>query len=175
MAQYIPIGLKQGTGQDRQKQQNEWDKYLAQARMATMLDGQTALGLALGRLLRGAWDHERDAARRRKLDAYNNSQELQHRMDAGTLTPDDVQGFRAANPWARGVQEAAQYALNGGRDDIGQPRTAADGAGDVLSSLGNAGMELAKERAQGTLNDYIARMNGRDAADGILWLRGLLG
>ena len=55
MAQYIPIGLKQGTGQDRQKQQNEWDKYLAQARMATMMDGQTALGLALGRLLRGAW------------------------------------------------------------------------------------------------------------------------
>ena len=175
MAQYIPIGLKQGTGQDRQKQQNEWDKYLAQARMATMMDGQTALGLALGRLLRGAWDHEQEARQQRTDEELRKKKELQNRMDTGALAPDDLQGFRASNPWARGVQEAAQYALNEGRDDIGQPRTAADGAGDVLSSLGNAGMELAKESAQGTLNDYIARINGRDAADGILWLRGLLG
>ena len=49
----------------QQKQDNEWYKYLAQARMATMMDGQTALGLALGRLLRGAWDHEQEARQQR--------------------------------------------------------------------------------------------------------------
>jgi len=46
--------------------QSEWEKMLAQARMAMMMDGKTALGLALGKLIRGAWDHEQDAARRRK-------------------------------------------------------------------------------------------------------------
>lgn len=52
------------TGQ--RKAQSEWDKMLAQARTAMTLDTNTAIGLALGKLIRGAWDHHQEAARRRR-------------------------------------------------------------------------------------------------------------
>lgn len=63
-------GIQQQNQQNAAAQnKSEWDKMLNQARLAMEMDGQTALGLALGKLLRGAWDHHQEAQRRKKDDA----------------------------------------------------------------------------------------------------------
>ena len=94
MPGYIKPKMASQQNTTKKQEPNEWDKYLAQARMAMMMDGQTALGLALGRLIRGAWDRGDAAAKQSKLDEYNNQQGL---TGNGALTPEDVHGFRQAN------------------------------------------------------------------------------
>lgn len=64
---------------------NEWDKMLSQARMAMEMDGQTALGLALGKLIRGAWDHHQEAQRRKKNEAISSADLAQY--GNGTMPP----------------------------------------------------------------------------------------
>jgi len=164
MPAYIkPKMAQQQQGNTNKQGQNEWDKTLAQARMAMMMDGKTALGLALGKLIRGAWDHEQEAAKRRKLDAYDN-QGIQQRMDNSALAQDDAQKFRDANQWASNPALSPAF-LPGEQNDMQkfreeQPKTVADGVMGAFSSLYNAGMDAARDKAKGTLLDYMSKLVG---------------
>ena len=54
MPQHIrQYGLNQG---QQNKEPSEWEKYLQQAKLAMSMDGETALGLALGKAIRYFWD-----------------------------------------------------------------------------------------------------------------------
>lgn len=67
MPQYIRQYGLNAQGQQN-KEPSEWEKMLAQARMVTQMDNETALGFALGRGLHKLWmDHL--AARHAKQDA----------------------------------------------------------------------------------------------------------
>lgn len=106
MAQHItPYGLHanpQGKGND------EWNKYLNQARLAMTMDGQTALGLALGKAIRYFWDKhlaerhaKQDAAEARNAEIAN-----------GKIS--DVDAFRKANG---NRQEPTLYVPENWRDN----------------------------------------------------------
>lgn len=73
------------------KNQNEWNKMLSQARLAMEMDGQTALGLALGKALRYFWDqHLAERHARNDLKEKRNAE-----IENGNIS--DPEAFRAAN------------------------------------------------------------------------------
>lgn len=78
------------------KNRNEWDKMLSQARMAMAMDGQTALGLALGKLLRGAWD------------SYKNSQKQKDNNNVEGDNPYVPYGSTAQTTTQAATQTAVQ-------------------------------------------------------------------
>lgn len=55
MPQYINQYGLNANGQGK-KEPSEWEKYLQQAKLAMSMDGETALGLALGKAIRYFWD-----------------------------------------------------------------------------------------------------------------------
>ena len=63
-----PYGLR--NNQQGTREPSEWEKMLNQARLAMTMDGETALGLALGKGLRYLWDQHL-ARRHAKQDAEN--------------------------------------------------------------------------------------------------------
>jgi hypothetical protein len=90
MPQYInQYGLNaQGQGK---KEPSEWEKYLQQAKLAMSMDGETALGLALGKAIRYFWDKHL-AERNEKQDrAARKNKEVQ----SGNIS--DIDAFRKAN------------------------------------------------------------------------------
>ena len=85
-----PYGMQGGQGR-KSKAQSEWEKKLAQARMAMSLDGETALGLALGKGLRYLWDKHIEA-RHAKQNAKNQQD---NETKSGQIS--DWDAFRKAN------------------------------------------------------------------------------
>lgn len=69
MAGYVYPGQRQN---QQKSNPNEWEKMLAQARMAMMMDGQTALGMALGKLIRDGWLSYKANKEEQKLNDYRN-------------------------------------------------------------------------------------------------------
>lgn len=90
MPQYITPYGAQGGQQQKSNAQSEWEKMLAQARMAMSLDGETALGLALGKGLRYLWDQHL-AKRHAKQDAENLTRgQAGEKLKDGTWAEEDV-------------------------------------------------------------------------------------
>jgi hypothetical protein len=77
------------------KEPSEWEKMLAQARMVTQMDNETALGFALGRGLHKLWmDHL--AARHAKQDTAEAAKAKQNNeIQSGNIS--DIDAFRKAN------------------------------------------------------------------------------
>lgn len=83
-----PYGLR--NNQQGTREPSEWEKMLQQARLAMTLDGETALGLALGKGLRYLWD-KHIAARHAKQNAENLAKrQAGENMKNGTWTDEDV-------------------------------------------------------------------------------------
>jgi hypothetical protein len=88
MAQNItPYGM-QAQGQNKN---DEWEKYLNQAKLAMSMDGETALGLALGKAIRYFWDQ--NLAKRHAKNDLKEKQSAE--VASGNIS--DVDAFRKAN------------------------------------------------------------------------------
>jgi hypothetical protein len=90
MPQHIrQYGLNaQGQGQ---REPSEWEKYLQQAKLAMSMDGETALGLALGKAIRYFWDKHLAERNESQDRAARQNKEVQ----SGNIS--DVEAFRKRN------------------------------------------------------------------------------
>lgn len=157
MAQNItPYGL-QAQGQ---KKDDEWEKYLNQAKLAMAMDGETALGLALGKAIRYFWD--------KHLAERNEKQDRQQKEL-------DKNGTPVVN--AEGVAVNKKYGTTPDVDPKYKPEYggAVNMTGQYVTDSGTAPLPVSYDSARYThmgnvMNDpTLSALSGDELRKALMW------